>query len=225
MCGPAAGLRRIPCPRIPQDKCRKPCFQIGQGHRICLPLGTVLIAASRKHQNHLDYRSLYHHFECATYMYGTGCIPRIEEDCLHPIRSFESSRSLFIIYALGQNSNEYLSLTEGERPPSSKFPSASLSYLKAGFQAFILRYSVGEDAVWPNPLDDYEQQLHCQFFRFDRLRRDPAAFFHSGLEILLYPGDTACPIHISAGYVIPYGDCPLDGEKVGERVYMDTPPG
>ena len=28
----------------------------------------------------LDYRSLYHHFECATYMYGTGCIPRIEED-------------------------------------------------------------------------------------------------------------------------------------------------
>lgn len=23
------------------------------------------------------------------------------------------------------------------------------------------------------------------------------------------------------GYVIPYGDCPLDGEKLGERVYMD----
>ena len=28
----------------------------------------------------LDYRSLYHHFECATYMYGTGCITDIEED-------------------------------------------------------------------------------------------------------------------------------------------------
>ncbi len=28
----------------------------------------------------LDYRSLYHHFECAAYMYGTGCIPQIEED-------------------------------------------------------------------------------------------------------------------------------------------------
>lgn len=28
----------------------------------------------------LDYRSLYHHFECATYMYGTGCIPKIEAD-------------------------------------------------------------------------------------------------------------------------------------------------
>lgn len=28
----------------------------------------------------LDYRSLYHHFECAAYMYDTGCIPHIEED-------------------------------------------------------------------------------------------------------------------------------------------------
>ena len=28
----------------------------------------------------LDYRSLYHHFECATYMYEVGCIPEIEAD-------------------------------------------------------------------------------------------------------------------------------------------------
>ena len=28
----------------------------------------------------LDYRSLYHHFECGTYMYRTDCIPEIEED-------------------------------------------------------------------------------------------------------------------------------------------------
>lgn len=28
----------------------------------------------------LDYRSLYHHFECATYMYRTNCIPDIERD-------------------------------------------------------------------------------------------------------------------------------------------------
>ena len=28
----------------------------------------------------LDYRSLYHHFECATYMYQTSCIPSIEKD-------------------------------------------------------------------------------------------------------------------------------------------------
>ena len=28
----------------------------------------------------LDYRSLYHHFECATYMYQCDCIPGIEQD-------------------------------------------------------------------------------------------------------------------------------------------------
>lgn len=28
----------------------------------------------------LDYRSLYHHFECATYMYDTDCVPEIEAD-------------------------------------------------------------------------------------------------------------------------------------------------
>ena len=28
----------------------------------------------------MDYRSLYHHFECATYLYKTSCIPDIEED-------------------------------------------------------------------------------------------------------------------------------------------------
>ncbi len=28
----------------------------------------------------LDYRSLYHHFECATYLYGVECIPEIEAD-------------------------------------------------------------------------------------------------------------------------------------------------
>ena len=28
----------------------------------------------------LDYRSLYHHFECATYLYKTSCIPDIEAD-------------------------------------------------------------------------------------------------------------------------------------------------
>ena len=28
----------------------------------------------------LDYRSLYHHFECATYLYQADCIPEIEAD-------------------------------------------------------------------------------------------------------------------------------------------------
>lgn len=35
----------------------------------------------------------------------------------------------------------------------------ALAYLEAGYQAFILRYSVGEHAQWPNPLQDYEQAM------------------------------------------------------------------
>ena len=31
----------------------------------------------------------------------------------------------------------------------------ALAYAKAGYQAFILRYSVGKDATWPQPLEDY----------------------------------------------------------------------
>ena len=33
----------------------------------------------------LDYRSLYHHFECATYMYKTDCIADIEKDFQHTL--------------------------------------------------------------------------------------------------------------------------------------------
>lgn len=33
----------------------------------------------------LDYRSLYHHFECAAYMYGVDCIVDIESDFMHTL--------------------------------------------------------------------------------------------------------------------------------------------
>ncbi|MBQ3478673.1 MAG: alpha/beta hydrolase [Clostridia bacterium] len=35
----------------------------------------------------------------------------------------------------------------------------AFAYLKAGYQAFILRYSLDEQSVWPNPLYDYEQAM------------------------------------------------------------------
>lgn len=35
----------------------------------------------------------------------------------------------------------------------------ALAYLKAGFQAFVLRYSTGAHKAWPNPLNDYEQAM------------------------------------------------------------------
>lgn len=35
----------------------------------------------------------------------------------------------------------------------------ALVYAQAGFQTFILRYSLREKAVWPNPLEDYENAM------------------------------------------------------------------
>lgn len=35
----------------------------------------------------------------------------------------------------------------------------AMAYLKAGYQAFILRYSTGINKTWPNPLEDYEQAM------------------------------------------------------------------
>ena len=35
----------------------------------------------------------------------------------------------------------------------------AMAYLKAGYQAFILRYSTGKHKTWPNPLEDYEQAM------------------------------------------------------------------
>lgn len=35
----------------------------------------------------------------------------------------------------------------------------AMPYLSAGYQVFILRYSVKEHAKWPNPLSDYEQAM------------------------------------------------------------------
>ena len=40
------------------------------------------------------------------------------------------------------------------------------------------------------------------------------------MRIAASPACTA-PQAAQTGFVIPYGDCPLDSDKVGERVYMD----
>lgn len=37
-------------------------------------------------------------------------------------------------------------------------------------------------------------------------------------HFLKYP---VMPVNAAKGYVIPYGDCPLDSDRLGERVYMD----
>ena len=40
-------------------------------------------------------------------------------------------------------------------------------FLKAGYHAFILRYSLNEQAAWPRPLEDYEQAMELIFGKAD----------------------------------------------------------
>ena len=35
----------------------------------------------------------------------------------------------------------------------------AMCYAKAGYQTFVLRYSIKENSVWPNPLNDYNQAM------------------------------------------------------------------
>lgn len=35
----------------------------------------------------------------------------------------------------------------------------AFAFAKAGYHAFVLRYSVMDDCTWPNPLNDYEQAM------------------------------------------------------------------
>ena len=47
----------------------------------------------------------------------------------------------------------YLFCSDREADP------VAAAYLRAGYHAFILRYSVGADACWPRPLQDYEEAM------------------------------------------------------------------
>lgn len=46
-------------------------------------------------------------------------------------------------------------------------------YLKAGYQVFILRYSIGKDAEWPRPLEDYNEAMELIVSRAEEWRLYP----------------------------------------------------
>ena len=48
----------------------------------------------------------------------------------------------------------------------------AMAYLRAGHQAFILRYSTGKNKTWPNPLEDYEQAMALIEERAEEWRLD-----------------------------------------------------
>ena len=47
----------------------------------------------------------------------------------------------------------YINCSDKEAEP------VALAYAKAGYQAFVLRYTVGQYGTWPLPLQDYEQAM------------------------------------------------------------------
>lgn len=49
----------------------------------------------------------------------------------------------------------------------------ALAYAKAGFQAFVLRYSIKENAKWPQPLVDYELAMEIIQGNSEKWKLDP----------------------------------------------------
>ena len=60
----------------------------------------------------------------------------------------------------------------------------AMAYLKAGYQAFVLRYSTGEHKSWPNPMNDYEDAM--------TLIRENAKLWHIDVN-------RVCAVGFSAG--------------------------
>lgn len=50
----------------------------------------------------------------------------------------------------------------------------AMAYLKAGYQAFVLRYTVKDKGGWPHPLNDYEQAMALISEKTDEWHIDPA---------------------------------------------------
>lgn len=50
----------------------------------------------------------------------------------------------------------------------------AMAYLKAGYQAFVLRYTVKDKGGWPHPLNDYEQAMALIAENVDEWHIDPA---------------------------------------------------
>ena len=59
----------------------------------------------------------------------------------------------------------------------------AFAYAKAGYQIFVLRYTVGEKCVWPLPLEDYEQAMS--------LIEDNAAKWHIAKDKIAVVGFSA----------------------------------
>ena len=60
--------------------------------------------------------------------------------------------------------------------------SVAMAYLKAGYQAFVLRYTVKNNGGWPYPLNDYEQAMALIAEKADEWHIDPAKIAVAGFS-------------------------------------------
>jgi cardiolipin synthase len=80
----------------------------------------------------------------------------------------------------------------------------------AGFPAYTntsVRYFKSGEEKWAAMLEEKERDIRC--------------YLNNIREKVAEDKDQHIMDEHSSGFVIPFADCPLDGHRVGERVYMD----
>lgn len=88
----------------------------------------------------------------------------------------------------------------------------AFAYAKAGFQAFVLRYSVGANAAWPQPLNDYEEAMKLIRENSEKWLLDPDRVAVIGFSAGGHLAGCAAtmaknkPNAVILGYAVVYGE-------------------
>lgn len=118
----------------------------------------------------------------------------------------------------------YTSLAAGEGDP------VAMAYLRAGYHAFVLRYTLRDKGVWPAPMEDYEQayeyiESHSEEWGVDMQHVAIVGFSAGGhlaaciatmskcrpqAALLIYPGILP-ELMNSCAFALPYPSAHVDG--------------
>lgn len=106
-------------------------------------------------------------------------------------------------------------------------------YLKAGYQVFILRYSVKKDSVWPKPLEDYNGAMELIVSKAEEWKLYPDKIAVIGFSAGGHLAAAAAtmgrirPAAVILGYAVLNGDvkgCNLSAPSLIGKVDDKTPP-